>query len=244
MTKNHNSSITYWNIGALIVLMTLTSALFGSFGVAHADSGGGTSVEINIGSNGGTLVRGAQVTSVSGNDVSAKTSLGASVMNWIVKTDSNTEFTANKNGGSGLANIAVGDIISFRGSLDQAVSGLTVKAKVVKDWTHVQTKKNFSGVVSSINTSLNSFVITNGNSTTTVQTNSDTKFKLDGSAGTFASLFLNAKVKVMGMFNASSSVLTATSVDIASTTKDKWTKNDAHEWRDWIRSKIWLSLGH
>lgn len=58
----------------------------------------------------------------------------------------------------------------------------------------------------------------------------------------FADIFLNAKVKVMGMFNASSSILTATSVDVGTTTKKNgWDNDDKKEWRNWIRSKVWLN---
>lgn len=245
MYKTHSNSL-YQYIGSAVVVAAV--ALFGFADATYADSNAGLGVEVNIGSNGGALVRGAQVTAVSGNDVSAKTSLGASVMNWIVKTDSNTEFTANGGGASGLTNIAVGDTISFRGTIDQAVSGLTVKAKTVKDWSSVEAKAKFNGVVTSINTTLNSFTVTKGNSTTTVQTSSSTKFTEDGDSASFADLFLNAKVKLQGMFNASSSVFTASSVAIETDSDedndDHWNKKDKKEWRDWIRSKIWLKWGN
>ncbi|MEK7155589.1 MAG: DUF5666 domain-containing protein [Patescibacteria group bacterium] len=231
---------------ALCAALVLAVMAFASS--AFADSTVGLGVEVNIGSNGGALVRGARVTSVSGTDVSAKTSLGASVMNWLVKTDSDTDFSANKGGASGLAEIAVGDTISFRGTIDQAVSGLTVKAKTVKDWSSIEAKAKLEGVVTSISTSLNSFTVMKGNSTTTVQTNSSTKFTEDGDSASFADLFLNAKVKLQGMFNASSSVFTASSVaietDSGEDNDDKWNKDDKKEWRNWIRSKIWLKLGH
>lgn len=233
-------SVKEFFTGAAVVAAV---AVFGFAGAAYADNGSsGRGVEVQIGANGSALVRGAQVTAVSGTDVSAKTSLGASVMNWIVKTDSDTDFTANKNGASGLANIAVGDTISFRGTIDQAVSGLTVKAKTVKDWSSVEAKAKLEGVVTSISTSLNSFTVMKGNSTTTVQTSSSTKFTEDGDSANFADLFLNAKVKLAGMFNASSSVFTATSVaiDEDNDDDDKWNKDDKKEWRNWIRSKIWL----
>ena len=247
MDKTHVNPSYQLILGSVVVAAV---ALLGFVGTSYADSNAGLGVEVNIGANGGALVRGATVTSVSGNDVSAKTSLGASVMNWIVKIDSNTDFSANKGGATGLAQIAVGDVISFRGAIDQAVAGLTVKAKVVKDWSSVDTKAKFNGVVTSINTTLSSFTVMKGNSTTTVQTSSSTKFTEDGDSASFADLFLNAKVKLQGMFNASSSVFTASSVAIETDSDedndgdDHWDKDDKHEWRNWIRSKVWLKLGH
>ena len=232
------------SIGQFFVSAVVASAIIGGFaGVALASDGSaGLGVEVNINGSGNALVRGAEVSAVSGTDVSAKTSLGSSVMNWLVKIDSNTEFSANHDGAVGIANIAVGDIISFRGAIDQSVAGLTVKAKHVKEWTKKETKTRLNGTVQSINTSLHSIVVANGNSTTTVETNGSTKFSTNGHASTFADLFLNAKVKILGMFNASSTIFTASNVEIASSTKDKWTKDDAHAWRDWIRSMVWLHV--
>jgi len=240
------SGSAYQNIAIMSVMTIL--ALLPFAGTAYADndsnSKAGTGVEVSIGANGSALVRGAKVTSVSGPTIGANTNYGSSLLGWTVKTDSNTEFSANKGSATGLAQIAVGDIISFRGSLDQAVSGLTVNAKVVKDWTHVESKKTFSGIVTTINATLGSFTVSHDSATTSVQTNSGTTFKLtNGNNASFADIFLNAKVKVMGMFNASSSVLTATSIDIGTTTKKNgWGSDDQKQWRDWIRGKVWLNF--
>src|SRR3989344_1609539 len=236
----------YPRIGLGLVMAAL--ALFPAT-AAYADNDksnsnkSGSGVEVNLSSNGSALVRGAKVTSVSSSTINATTNYGSSSLSWTVKTDGTTNFTANKGGTAGLAQIAVGDTVSFSGSLDQAVSGLTVNAKVVKDWTHVESKKTLSGIVTSISATLNSFTVSHDDATTSVQTNSDTKFKLsNGTDGTFASIFLNAKVKVKGLFNASSSVLTATEVDISTTTnKWGWDHDDRKEWRDCIRSKVWLN---
>lgn len=247
MTKV-NYGITYWNVSAMVVLMVAVATLFGA-GSAHADSNkgknsisAGAGVEVNIGANGNALVRGAKVTSVSGSQVNANTSLGSSVLSWVVKTDSNTDFSSHKNGTSGLANIAVGDTISFRGTIDQAIAGLTVNAKQLKDWTSVETKTKFDGVVTSINTTLSSFTVAKGNSTTTVQTSSSTKFSENGDNASFADIILDAKVKIQGLFNASTSVFSATSVAIDSDNDNNWTKDDAKQWKNWVHSKVWLKL--
>jgi hypothetical protein len=232
------STLSLFAIGLLLgALATFPGATY-----AHEDSKSGksgTGVEVAISTNGSTLVRGAKVTSVSGSTINAATNYGSSKLDWTVTTDSNTEFASN-NGGTGLSGIAVGDTVSFRGTLDQAVSGLTVKANVVKDWTQVETNKSLSGIVTSINTTLNSFTLSHNNATTTIQTNSSTDFELNGKDGSFASLFLNAKIKVKGFLNASSSVLTASEVDISSSSP-KWGWDDKKEWKDWIKSKVWMN---
>lgn len=236
MTTSKSFSVTQFFISAVIA-----SAAIGAFaGIASADSGLGVSVD--VGANGNALVRGAQVTAVSDTQVDAKTSWGSTVLSWVVKTDADTEYVGTNGKNMARSDIAVGDTVSFRGSVDQTVSGLTVKAKMVKDWTKAEAKTKMSGVVSSINSSVGSFVITNGNSTTTVQTNNSTDFEVNGKDGSFADLYLNAKVKLRGMLNASSSVFTANEVEIASSTK----KHDdtTHSFRSWIRGNAWFKFGH
>lgn len=242
-------TLQHYQFALVGILLALAALPFG----VHADSDknkssskglGGAGVEVNIGSNGGVLVRGAKVTSVASSTISANTSLGASVLSWVVKTDGSTEFTTQNGGSTGLSGITVGDTISFRGTLDQAVSGLTVNAKIVKDWSQVETKRTLEGVVSSINTTLGSFTVFSGGSTTSVQTSSSTQWRDE--ADSFADLFVNASVKVKGFFNASSSVLTAQSVDVEDSDgdndDDRWRNDDRKEWRDWIKSRIWLNL--
>lgn len=235
---------SYSLLGVFAVIAAL--ALFPL--TSHADNGSkksdkaATGVEVVLGTNGSALVRGAKVTSVSGSTINATTNYGSSKLDWTVKTDGSTEFTAHKGSATGLSQIAVGDIVSFRGSIDQAQSGLTVNAKVVKDWTQLESNKSISGIITSINATLNSFTVSHGNSTTTVQTNSSTNFDLNGKDGSFASLFLNAKVKVKGLFSASSSVLTASEVDVSSSSpKWGWDNDDKKEWKDWIKSKVWMN---
>ena len=203
---------------------------------------GGTGVEVNIGSNGGVLVRGAKVTSISDTTVNANTSLGSSILNWVVKTDGSTEFVTHGGANTGLSGIAIGDTISFRGTLDQAVSGLTVNAKIVKDWSQVETKRTLEGVVSSINATLGSFTVLKNGSTTTVQTSSSTEWK--GDVDSFSELFVNAAVKIKGFFTASTTVMTAQSVEVDSDDDDDdhWGNGDQKKWKEWIRSKIWLNF--
>ncbi len=238
MSKTYSiDSTMYWSAGAIIA-----AALVVTTGAAHADSdkkyntlSAGAGVQVQIGANGDTLVRGAKVTAVSDTQVNANTSLGSSVLSWIVKTDSNTDFSATKGSESGMSEIEVGDTISFRGSLNQSVSGLTVRAKQVKDWSSVETRAALSGVVTSINTTLSSFTISHKHGTTTVQTNSSTKFTEDGDSASFADIVLNAKVKLAGMFNATSSVFTATSVSI-----EEEGGNGKHN--GWFKSKHWFKF--
>lgn len=243
----HAHSLVQYQFALISILLALATLPFG----VHADDKskssskglGDAGVEVNIGSNGGVLVRGAKVTNVSSSTISANTSLGSSVLSWVVKTDSTTEFTTQNGASTGLSGIAVGDMISFRGTLDQTVSGLTVNAKIVKDWSQVETKRTIEGVVSSINATLGSFTVIKNGATTTVQTSSSTEWK--GDVDSFSELFVNAAVKIKGFFNASTTVMTALSVEVGDDDdddEDHWGKDDQKKWKEWIRSKVWLNF--
>jgi hypothetical protein len=238
MTTTKGFSVRQFFVSAVVA-----SAAIGAFaGIAAADSRLGVSVD--VGASGGTLVRGAEVTAVSDSEVRAETSWGDAVLNWVVKTDAETDYVGKNGKDMARGDIAVGDTISFRGSLDQAVSGLAVTANVVKNWSKTEARTKLNGTVSSINSSLGSFVVTHGNSTTTIETNGSTDFEVNGKDGSLADLFLNSKVKIQGMFNASSTIFAASSVEIASSAKKHgWDKDDNRAWRDWIRSKIWQKIG-
>lgn len=231
MTTTKRFSVTQFFFSTLI-----STAIIGAFvGIASADSRLGVSVD--VGANGAALVRGAEVTAVSDSEVKAETSWGGAVLSWVVKTDSNTEYLGTNGTSVARNEITVGDTISFRGVIDQALSGLTVKAKVVKDWSKMKAQEKFSGKVTSINSSLNSFVVTHGTSTTTVETTSATTFTKDDDNAAFADIALNSKVKLVGTWNASSTVFTASTVDI-----DEHDKRDGKKWRSWFRSHSWLKV--
>lgn len=233
MTTTKSFSVTQFFASVL-----LSSAIISAFhGIAFADSRLG--VSIDVGAKGDALVRGAEVTAVSDSEVKAETAWGDAVLNWVVTTDSDTEYLGSNGNEVTRSEIAVGDTISFRGTIDQALSALTVKAKIVKDWSKAKVDEKFSGTVASINASLNSFVVTRGNATTTVETNSSTTFTAKGDDAAFADIALNSKVKLEGSWNASSTVFTATAVEI-----DKQDKHDNKKWRSWIHGHGWFKFGN
>lgn len=108
--------------------------------------------------------------------------------------------------------IAIGDIVSFSGTPDQGSNGLMVDAQVVKDWTNAHIVTKLNGVITSINSTLGSFTVKHGNSTT-IQIPASTKFEEGGDSATFADLLVNARVKIKGFFATSSSIFAATEVD-------------------------------
>lgn len=121
-----------------------------AFAFAHDDSSGEVSgtvasqtaiafplqgTGVFIGAGGNALVRGATVQSVSGSTVTAKSSWGSSAINWVVDVASSTKFYDSRVAASSLADIRVGDTISFAGPINQALAAFTVNASAIRDWS-------------------------------------------------------------------------------------------------------------
>lgn len=94
-----------------------------------------TALTVHIENNGATLVRGAKVIAVSGGTITASTQWGNTNVNWSVVTDGNTQLLRKNGQKEAIADVKVGDTLSFSGSLNTSGSPFTVNAKVVKDWT-------------------------------------------------------------------------------------------------------------
>lgn len=95
---------------------------------------------VAIGENGGALVRGAEVTSISNGTITAKTAWDDASITWSVDTDSSTQYLGDTT--NELSDIEVGDEISFSGVL---TSSSTVDASVIREWNPERADDHDSG---------------------------------------------------------------------------------------------------
>lgn len=176
----------------------------------------GSTLEIHITDKGKVLVRGAKVASISGNTINTTITWGSAIFNWAVVTDSSTEFVRRYGGASGVSEISVGDFISFQGALDTSVaSPITVKAKIVKDWSIQKVRATFYGIVKSVDATAKSFVLASEDKgDITVMVSDSTKIKKGSGTGVFADIAIGAKVTAAGLFNNLSKVLEANEIKI------------------------------
>ncbi len=91
-------------------------------------------ITVAIGAKGRVAVHGATVTAVSGNTVTAKSSVNASSINWSVNTASAKVFAKGQRATTTLASVAVGDTVNFAGVLSSSAS-FVVDASVLHDLT-------------------------------------------------------------------------------------------------------------
>lgn len=212
---------TLKNIFRTIGLMSVIGAIFATVPVlVSADEGKSRSnvpnFEIHIIDNGNTLVRGAQVTAISGNTITATTALGSTTLSWLVKVNGATDFIHKYSGTSSLADVSIGDQLSFSGKIDTTASQLTVNAKVIKNWSVGESRATISGTIDSVNVSQNTFVLVGKKqATTTVAVSGSTSIWKNGATTTFSSLIVGNILKVSGIFNSQNKILTAEKIVVS-----------------------------
>ncbi len=94
-----------------------------------------TAVSISISDNGSVLVRGAEVTDVSGDRITAVTEVGSLDLVWRIDTNGDTDFVDEDGAGIESDDVSDGDYVSFSGSLDTDGEVFTVDADTVRDWS-------------------------------------------------------------------------------------------------------------
>lgn len=164
------------------------------------------------------IVRGASVTSISGNIIQATTAWGQTSINWTVTTASSTKFFSKDALRASIADIGVGDIISFSGRWN-ASGAFNVMADVVRDWTHDKKGRAIQGEVKSVSTTSNSLTIgrpESATSTLTIQLTADASIMVNGATTTLASVKAGDHIKAVGVFNAGETVFTASALVVRS----------------------------
>ncbi len=179
----------------------------------------GSNLEVHFSDNGNVLVRGAKVTSVSGSTVNATTSWGALSLNWTVNTTSSTNMLRRNGGKMALADIVVGDFVSFSGTATASSSNsVTVNATALKNWslTNVKTRSSIEGSVKSVASAsvpTTMVVTTENNKDYTVSLSANTSLVNNAWLATpLASFAVAQKVNVYGAVNDSTLTVNPTTV--------------------------------
>jgi hypothetical protein len=173
----------------------------------------GSTLEVHITNNGKALVRGAKITSIGENMVTATTEWGSAMVTWTVLTDSNTRFI-RKVGNSSVSEILIGDVISFSGMVSTNAPAFTIKADVLKNWSARKARENLNGTVKSVDALNLSFIVTTSRGDITVKTSITTQFKKGADAATFADVVVGKKVGAEGSYDEVTKTLTAENVRI------------------------------
>ncbi|MEK7588998.1 MAG: hypothetical protein AAB438_04265 [Patescibacteria group bacterium] len=175
-----------------------------------------STLEVNIKDNGQVLVRGAKVTAVSGNMITATTAWGAMNLNWNVNVLSSTNFVRKFGSSSSISEVKVGDMLSFNGVVTSGTSSaIVVDAKVIKNWsvTKQNVRSKIEGSVKSVagTTAPTTIVVTSGNKDYTVNVATNTSIVNDSwMASSLASFVVGNKVTAYGVVNDTTLSVNAT----------------------------------
>jgi hypothetical protein len=201
------------SLGLCAALIAMPTLAFAQGDSAQAN----TQAHVGIDANGIVHVIDGDVTSVSGTVINAVTTLGNTVMNWVVDVSAATNITVDGHTATTTAAIAAGDKINFTGMLSGAGSTMTVAATKVGDLAGVIVQHFKSLTVSSVNAAADSFTANVGKHTITVQGNASTTVMIKGATSTIAALQIGDKAKVAGTTSTNGSVITASSVVVKNT---------------------------
>lgn len=89
--------------------------------------------ELHIADNGLVLLRGVRVVSISGSTIHAQSAWGHSDFTWELITGPATKFFTSKGEKETLSDIAVGDIVTVTGMLDQQGGDPIVDTEFVRE---------------------------------------------------------------------------------------------------------------
>ena len=101
-----------------------------SIGISHPNIATG----VLFGGNGTAIANGATVDTVGSTSVTAHSSIGSTILNWILNTSSSTKIKAGGTTSNSTAGVKSGDTISFVGMLNSFGSTLTVSLEALRDW--------------------------------------------------------------------------------------------------------------
>ena len=97
------------------------------------------------------IVGGAMVKTNTDGILTVDVKFGTTIVALTVKTTAETKVFRHYDGkGSIVANISVGDLVSFNGTLDTTATSLTVTADKIKDYSMQGAGANYGGVVSNL----------------------------------------------------------------------------------------------
>ena len=212
-------------------MKTNIKTLFGSFAIAGAMLMVPTatfatemSSGVRINQDGNITLKGVEVTSISGNVINAILRFKNTVTALVVNTNASTTVNGSLATSTSFTNIKAGDKLNVSALFTSFGSPFTVTATKINGMTSFMSTREKSGVVQSINTVNNSFIIkTKDGKLVTVQNTASTTFYLGNKvASTFVQVAtLNSKVEVKGVLSTDGTILTASKVTLKTSELNK-----------------------
>jgi hypothetical protein len=187
-----------FGIGAAIGVIYCMSVV-----TAYADS----VPNVSIAGNGQAMVKGARVTAITTDSITAVTEWGSTNIPWTIEITGNTRFTPEFEHQTLREMVQVGETIGFNGTIDHKTHPLTVYATSVRNESVLQAGTVLDGTL--LAAVENGFVIQTDDGTSTVRIGTGTIMTKEGNRTTPHDLTPGDTIKAFGTLNVRSRVLDA-----------------------------------
>lgn len=203
----------------LFLLLAALSIMYAQASFARAASAPaaapqGAARAVYVRDDGHVLVRGARVTNLGTNALTAEVVWGATKVPWIVMTNEKTDVVQKYASKISFTDVNGGDTISFEGSLLTTAPQLTVTAGTIRDWSVVRAETSFLGTIASLDAGANTFTfMTQEKGTLTVRVSGVTDIS-GAPTSTFAGLNQGMRVQVSGSWDVEKKTLAAERIKV------------------------------
>jgi hypothetical protein len=193
-------------VGAAIGLLYFASVV-----TANAE----TSIsQVSVASNGSVQIKGATITKISGNEITAVTQWGAAKMTWRIYVSGSTRFIPQAESKVAIKALKTGHVIGFSGTMDPNAALPTVYAGSLRNETVLQASVVLGGSVIAVRD--NEVLIQTQNGTSTILASSGTITTMDGNAASLSDIATGTEIKAFGTFNKQKLELKADRITAAS----------------------------
>jgi hypothetical protein len=175
--------------------------------IAHADEDTGAS--ISIAPNGQIIVKGATVTGVYGNVITAETVWGPMRLYWTIQTTGSTRFAPDVGSEHALSRIEIGHTVGFSGTVSSSNGKPIVLATAVKDAELIQESVSIVGTVAAIDSEARSFVLRSADQEISVFAGQGMLMTRNGENASIEDLVVGDSGKATGSLDIASGTLTA-----------------------------------
>ncbi len=197
-----------FGVGAAIGMIYFMSVL-----TANADVIGG----ISIAGNGQTVVHGARVIEVTDSEIIARSTWGASTIQWKISVSGSTRFSPATEKHPLKEFIHIGETVGFSGQLNTFAEKTTVDAYMLRNESVVQAATILDGTL--LSSTASEFMVQTESGTSTIALSQGTIITQDGNRVAAADLLPGETIKAFGTFNNRTRILEADRVGTVSLPK-------------------------
>ena len=164
------------------------------------------------------MIRNAEVVSVSGSTIVAKTAWGSTSVIWTVETTGSTQFYPDNGSRAVLKAIRAGHFVNITGVLDISSERPTIHASVVRDTALVKDGATVVGIVISTDVPAKTVTLKTSNGTTTIAVDSGSVITRDGDPVPLREIKVGENIRAFGSLNLITKVLVADKITYSTST--------------------------